>query len=312
MVLVIKIVSFAPIAKGQQQTTQTVVNPSELPDFLPIGSEQVMLDWIVTNKQWHQKNSPLFAYTDFSIDYEKKGGQKNSRYYNFGNREFKSFRDYEDQIVEYGLKLLGLLLVEPELDPEVPLTFTSLHGYFDDDSGIGGLYLEKYLGYINEIKPENFRYPWSKIAYQSVVRIANLDKFDIKVEANETYTYSWPSKRVTPLSGFPLETTTAEYISLASWYGQGQYKARFKITAGGKTTEYTQSGTKIEPPNISITGSGVEVTFSHGTVTTIQESSDLVRWKTIRTIPWDFGTNSVSINYGSSGSSSKFFRAKSE
>ena len=313
MILVIN-VSFAPIAKGQQQqTTQTVVNPSVLPNRLPIGSEQVMRDWIVTS-QWANKSLQLSEFTVFSVYYKDTEGVENRRYYPLTNLGFGSFQNFEDKLVEYGMKIFNDLLTNSHIDIKEPLSVSAFHAYMDDGKGlgVGGIYMEKNLGFSDEITPESFR-DLQTVAKQSIVRIPNLEKFEIYVEVGDTnYSYSWPSKSVRPASGFPVEVTTADYIALASWYGEGQYKARFKITAGGQIAVYTQHGTKIEAPELQITGSGVNIGFPLGSDTTIQESSDLMHWKTVRTVPWDFGTNSVSINYGNSGSSKKFFRAKSE
>jgi len=309
-------VSFAPIAKGQQ-TTQTVVNPSVLPDRLPIGSEQVMLDWIVTNRQWHSQAEQLFVYSDFTINYEKKGGLKNYMYFNFGNRKYESFEDFSNQLADYSLRIVDILRLLPDLDHDVPFVFTSILSYQNEESRVGivGILLKKDLGYVDEITPESFK-NIPIVGKQSVVRIPSLERFEVYVEAGEVnYTYSWPSKKVQPASVFPVELTSKDYISLSSWYSEGQYKARFKITAGGQTAEYTQHGAKIEPPRLLVTESGVKVDFTHGSTTTIQESENLISWRQVRTIPWDFGTNSVLIPFHSGSGNTepkKFYRAKSE
>ena len=321
--------SIALIAVGQPITntggvsTQTVVNPSPLPDSLPIGNEQVVLNSTVTEKLLNGK--PLETYTPIGIKYLGTNGVEGIRNTDLPSQRFNSYSDFEAEISKYGMSLVDKIKNDPKVDRSKPLSMFTYHMYNDKrlETPAVGIFLNKNLGLVSEINQETFL-GLSIVARQIVIPITNLEKFEIEVDVgfDTPYKYVWTpqysSQNITNIGSFkiPKETTTRKYITLQDWYSTGNYKARFKITAGGVTREYTQQGSQVLPPSVAMSGFSVNVEFTRGTETIIESSTDLKNWSDAWTIPWDSDTNFVSIPYyagsGSVIAPRRFFRAKSQ
>ncbi len=320
--------SIAHVAVGQPVSnggvsTQTVVNPSPLPDSLPIGNEQVMLDWIVAERLLDSR--PLETYTPIGIKYLGTNGIEGIRNIDLPIQKFNSYSDFESEISKYGMGLIDKIKNDPKIDHSKPLSMFAYRMYTDKrlETPVVGIFLNKKLGLVSDIDLETFL-GLSIVAKQIVIPISNLEKFEIEVDVglDVPYKHAWTpestTRNMTKIGSFkiPEEMTTKRYITLQDWYSKGDYRARFKITAGGVTREYTQQGARILPPNIAIDGYGVNVEFAHGADTIIESSTDLNNWSEVWTIPWDTDTNIVSIPYyagsGSVVAPKRFFRAKSQ
>lgn len=321
--------SIALIAVGQPITntggvTTQVVNPSVLPEYLPIGNEQVVLDWIVTNRQWNANAKPLSTFTVISVKYTGTNKIQGARGFGLTDYEFTSYKDFEYCIGKFGMELVEKIINDPKVDHSIPLSMYAYHAYTDVNAETSpmGIYLSKDLGPVRDVSQESFQN--FKIFSQVVVRIPNLEKFEVEVDGDEPYSYVWSSQsKNLDTSGPPESMTTKNFVVMQSWYCNGDRKARFKITAGGVAREYTQHGSRVLPPKITMTRAIesssiniVSVDFTIGTETVVEVSNDLVNWCRPWTIPWDIGTDTVSIPYhtgsGSSGDERVFFRAMSK
>ncbi|NDB58450.1 hypothetical protein EB001_08395 [bacterium] len=311
--------SIALIAVGQPVSnggvsTQTVVNPSTLPDSLPIGNEQVVLDWIVTNKQWHYNTHPISSFTVFKVYFTDKKGAEAWYSFNITDYVFNSYRDFTDKVKKHGQELIQKIKSDSEFDPSKPVRMTTFRAYVDNaggskGNGATGIYIKKDLGLVSSLDDSSFD-NFEIVAKQVIVRIPKLERFEVIVDGDTPYHYTWPTDKS------DKEYTTSDFVALQDWYSTGNYKARFKITAGGVTREYTQQGSQVLPPKIAMNGFSVDVEFALGTETIIESSTDLKNWSDAWTIPWDSDTNFVSIPYyagsGSVITPKRFFRAKSQ
>lgn len=322
----IALTPFAHVALGQSVinggvSTQTVVNPSVLPDSLPIGNESVVLDSIVTEKLLNGK--VLETFTPIGIKYLGTNGVEGIWSTDLPGK-FRSYSDFESEVSKYGMVLIDKIKNDTRIDHSKPLSMFTYHMYTDKrlETPVVGVFLNKKLGLVSKINQETFL-GLSIVAKQIVIPITNLEKFEIEVDVglDVPYNYVWTpestTQNITKIGSFeiPKEMTTRRYVALQGWYSGG-YKARFRITAGGVTREYTQQGAQILPPKIAMNGFSVDVEFAPGTETIIESSTDLKNWSDAWTIPWDSDTNFVSIPYyagsGSVVSPKRFFRAKSQ
>ena len=271
------IVSFAPIAEGQ------------LPDFLPIGSDQIVLDWAVTNRMWYYDHASLSMNTAWRVDF-KAGAVVQST----AGALFTSYDNFVDVIASVGPYLLdGLKKMTAKIDPDEDIELKVVHLYIDWPANLGavGINLQKNLGKLADITLDSFK-GFEMPLKQAVVRVQGLEKLEIAVESDPPYTYSWPSNVANPSYGYAKEQTKSNIVALSSWYSIGEYRARFTITAGGVTREYTQLGFPIVPPVVKmLSPSELELTVTPGSDTTVEMTTDMVTWTTMRKISWYSGSD---------------------
>jgi hypothetical protein len=314
--------SIALIAVGQPITntggvTTQVVNPS-LPEYLPIGSDQAILEWAVTNRQWYTPKT-LLTFTAVFVFYTNTSGLRGYRALGLNYYKFESYKDFERKIGGFAMQLVEETIKDAAVDHSSPLSLYSYHSYRDQsasDVGAMGVSVWKDLGLDKDIRISDFK-NYKVLGKQAVIRVPNLERFEVTVDDDTSYHYTWPSDKKSS------EHTASDFIALQDWYSKGDYKARFKITAGGVTREYTQHGSQILPPKVTMTRATesssvniVSVDFTIGTETVVEVSNDLIHWCSPWIIPWDIGTDTVSIPYyigsGSSGDEKVFFRAMSK
>ncbi len=313
-IILIAVSSIALTAMGQPAnsgvSTQTVVNPSPLPDSLPIGSEQAMLDWIVTNKQWHYNTHPISSFTVFKVYFTDKKGSEAWYSFNITDYVFNSYNDFTDKVKKHGQELVLKIRSDNDFDPSKPVRMTTFRAYVDNigDNSAMGIYIKKDLGLVSSLNDNSFD-NFEIAAKQVVIRIPKLEKFEVEVDGDIPYHYSWPSDNNSK------EYTTGDFIALQDWYSNGLYKARFKVTAGGVTRVYSEQGSLIVPPVLTLSSFGVNVEFTQGRKTIVEASTNLKDWSEIMTIPEDIETNSIWIPHYPGSSSTilpkRFFRAKS-
>jgi hypothetical protein len=188
----IALTPFAHVALGQSVinggvSTQTVVNPSVLPDSLPIGSEQAVMDWVVTNRQWYGNARPLSAFTVISVRYTGTNKIQGARSFGLTDYEFTSYKDFEFCIGKFGMELVEKIKSDPRVDHSIPLSMYAYHAYTDVNAETGpmGIYLSKDLGLARDVSQDSFLD--FKIFSQVVVRIPNLEKFEVEVDGDKPY-----------------------------------------------------------------------------------------------------------------------------
>ncbi len=321
----IAVSSIALTAMGQPAnsgvSTQTVVNPSPLPDSLPIGNEQVASDWIVSEKLLNGKI--LGTFTPIGVKYLGTNGIEGVWSTDLPGK-FSSYSDFESEVSKYGMVLIDKIKNDTKIDHSKPLSMYTYHMYNDARLGAPavGIFLSKSLGLASDINQETFL-GLNVVSRQVVIPITNLERFEVEVDVGSgvPYKYVWTprstSQNMTSIGSFkiPKEMTASGYIALQGWYSTGAYKTRLKITAGGESRVYSEQGSLIVPPVLTLSSFGVNVEFTQGRKTIVEASTNLKDWSEIMTIPEDIETNSVWIPFypgsGSVISSKRFFRAKS-
>jgi hypothetical protein len=285
-----------------------LIVPSALPAYLPIGSERAMLDWAVTNRQWSLNGKPLRTETSWVINF--KAGSVGVSSTNLKPlNSFEEFCDETDHIVRD--LLIPALKQRQDINPEEELTLVVHHDYGDRvrKVGIPVLRVDKGLGRLSEMKIQSFIKGFEIIYLWVVVRVQNLERFEIAV-SDPDYNFIWPSRSAKPAGTYGTELTTGEYLVLNPWYSHGDHRVRFKVTVGGETREYTQSGSTITAPSVRvIDDSSVGVRFSKGSDTIVESSTDLEHWSIIGEIDWNFGTDLKKFPVYPSDKG--FFRARS-
>lgn len=301
----------SPALAGNSNTASVVV-PSVLPDSLPIGSEQVMLDWAVTNRQWSVY--PLMTSWDVSIRYTGKDNNIHEVGVSVINYPISTYQGFEDKVVEVGNLLLNTIRKNRDIDPTKGLSFKLFYGYDNDldNTGVTSFYIQKDLGLIGTITDNTFR-NMGVIWYQSIVRFKSLERVEINIDSDPAYNYVWPSGSVKTQSVYPIEGTTSGYHVFRAWYSTNAFKARFKITASGETATYTQIGNKLKAPSVKVLSDrAVEVSMTPGSHTVVETSTDMVNWSVLKDIPWNLSTESQTVLVYPPNSPHRFFRAWSE
>lgn len=307
----------SPAPAGNSNTASVVV-PSVLPDSLPIGSEQVMLDWAVTNRQWMQNWNPLATLSQITIFFTYKDGSIGSSYVSAVDWVNNSFDEFETNVVNKGNLLLRSIkknYKSMQIDLSKPLKVVVEISYSDGrlavDPSPRVLIMEKEIGLIDTVTDDSFRNLNVKFV-QSVFRFKSLERVEINI-ADPAYNYVWPSGGVKTQSVYPIEFTTSEYHVFQAWYSTNTFKARFKVTASGETATYTQTGSKLKAPSVRVLSDrAVEVSMTPGSHTVVETSTDMVNWSVMKDIPWNLSTESQTVLVYPPNSPHRFFRAWSE
>ncbi len=302
-------------APAGSSTTTSVVIPSVLPDSLPIGSEQIMLDWAVTNRQWMQNGNPLDTGVSIEIIPKDKDGNDMESAGSSGiDIKYSSYDDFMNRMADSGMRAVYSLKKNKVVDQTRPvkILITLDHGNWETGNGLVAILIKGGPILLSEITRDTFL-DLKPTFFRSVVRITNLEKFEISVDSDPQYSYVWPTNASKPASAvLPSEYNTKEFVSLNPWYSTNAFKARFKITAG-ETATYTQTGSKLKAPSVKVLSDRVvEVSMTPGSHTVVETSVDMVNWSVMKDIPWNLSTESQTVLVYPPNSPHRFFRAWSE
>jgi len=272
----------------------------QLPDELPIGSQERMLECVITN----DLNAPL------SIQYTNAQGNRAARGFAGTGGSFPSYAIFQEYIVTNTMKLIawaktnalpgtGILL-------DLGVTPPDYITYFDVHTNIGT---------IEDITEESIRIALRHPRLSAIpLNVPGLSEFKIEVDSVPPYTYTWrpgttPGQQVD--GRFP-EWTRQNQLLLSRWYSIGSYKARFTVTAGGVSRTYTQFGNRLVAPTCTLgRDSMLKVYLTPGSETTIEYSSGLPQWEILTQVNWSSRTNVLCVEVGSTPDPVQFFRAYS-
>ncbi|MDE1974911.1 MAG: hypothetical protein KGI49_00120 [Patescibacteria group bacterium] len=295
-------------SSGQQSQPLSIIPPSSLPDSLPIGNLDKMLDYMVSNA----------AYPDFRLSFSTTTNsyQYYERTYG-GVLKFDSYASFE-QCMMTNCWYVYTNFIASRTDVTSPIGLTVIVNYDPVILNSGLIILTNNVGYVGSITSNSFLGITNAFnRLRPPVIVSGLSQFKVTVDVNPPYSYTWTaSGQNSPkvIGGYPIEWTTNGVVILNQWYGMGQYRARFTITANGQTRTYTQSGSPLQGAELSMTSrSNLLVSMTSGSDTYIEASTNLTDWTTVTNFPWQFTgmTNCTSIIIDPD-LPEQFFRARSE
>ena len=178
------------------------------------------------------------------------------------------------------------------------------------------LLINTNLGFVSSVTSNSF-YNAKPVDLEAVVRVQSLEEFKIQVYSNwpstsGMYTYTWtPTSSVQSNPSTWREQTATNALVLNRWYSIGLYRARFTITAGGKTMTYTQHGDPVSAGMLSIDRTtGLTAWMSVGSDTSVETTTNWVNWSTVTNLPWSMATNRAVVSV-SLKNPSRFYRLNS-
>ena len=257
-----------------------------LPAFLPIGSEERMLDWIVTNRLVSLNTQ--IRYTNSSGSYVSYGVAA-------GNVSFNSYAQYKQYAVSNGWYFFQQY--RTNIHPNSTVEFRASVRYF---GLLTVLAVNTNLGAVAGVISESF----SSITPTDVkvaVSVQNLEKFVVEIEdADPKYVFSWEpqNQNLQPRENAPVrppEQTKTDLVVLSDWYSTGAYCGRFTITAGGLTRTYTQHGEALVPPLLRIRPGRLDASMAKGSNTVIEGSPDMITWEPIANLPWSLAADRATV-----------------
>ncbi|MEN9524482.1 MAG: hypothetical protein RL536_551, partial [Candidatus Parcubacteria bacterium] len=237
MVLVTALSLLAFNVKGQSPAGSV---PSPLPQFLPIGSNQRMFDWAVTNR---------YCDVDFQLT-----GTNFDGYYVTAERftyrlKFDTYASFMQKLVNSSISNLVSLKKQANMDYSGIVRFFALVSITENDRNTL-VFNVTNIGRLGNINSDTFSclVPTS---VNTVVDIPSIQKITLFVPSSKTYSNQWSGSTwsTNQPTGCPSEVATTNLIGLNQWSWNGSYPGgRITITAGGKTMTYTGYGDPILPP----------------------------------------------------------------
>lgn len=319
VVILITTLFSAPFAfdvKGSDLST-VVIDPSGLPNRLPIGDELTVRNYIV-GKNNLQMNVWVDLGYDNNGDWVKASCGKATPGYD-------SYQDCINDTTNAGASILEVFNISTNRPPAGKDMYAILVvTYFNDMTApptyAGGLFIAINVGLYENITPNTFR---DAFAISSVtvtkservtIPIPKLQQLFIAVDTPEgAKTYYWSNSIVksTNWPSSPTSFTGNGYVILNPWFCVGEYPARITITTtNGFTATYTQKGDKLTQPRMSMSDNkNLGINVPRGSNVKIYSSTDLNNWTLLST------SNSVETNdlrLPVSGDGRTFYRATCE
>jgi hypothetical protein len=302
--LIVTFLSLALVARGQVPAgagAGVVVVPPSFPEFLPIKNQAVLLDWAVTNQSWNSRSSSSYSTFACSISYTRKDGvepfpiKTSSSSY-----KFRDWNHFWEVSIGLGKSLLKQLRDTGVVDPDKTLVFAIDRGYADINgsvvSGETSVFIRINLGSLNTANDDSFGNTPETFFYQAICLVNGLEKFEVCTSDG-----IWVPR---PIFNGYIKVKQTDVCTNTK-------KIRYRITAKGVTTEYTQSGDKIVPPSVVFDRYNLSVSKTPGSRTVVETSDDLVKWSKYTEYNWnDLDNNKATVVYPLKPS--QYFRAYSE
>ena len=263
----------------------TVFIPSraqaQLPDSLPIGSEQKVYDWIVTNAPVIV--GPSIRYTDTS---------GNSRAIIIsGMRTFESYNHLRSVITPISMDLLEIAHARSDIASTL-LYYVLVRSY--DSRGEIGFVIDEDVGDIEDVTMDSFVNAVPSRGFVTIW-ITNLSRVTIRSGVNLAVTDAWV------VSGNLLK------LDMKRCFGQEKMRVDLELSDGTSKT-YTQFGEALTKPSIRvISPSKLLVSSCLGSDITIAVSDDLKNWTPYTSISCT-ETNTFLLDINLTGQC-KFFNA---
>lgn len=265
---------------------------TKLPDRLPIGSRETVLDYVVaTNSMSPYVSVSLRA---FRPDRFEVGIGKFS----------KGYGSYEDFLrdVREGVEIITKTFSTNSVPAKSNVVVQLNVGYFyngeSQEAVVGnGMALlgQNQVSTFEDLTVDKVMSaldPTNTIQIiQVIVPVPRLKAVDMSVEfrtanTNFTATMSWteelgarPSSTWTNVG--PREWTTPTYLYLRYPVADGSHYTRINLTTKtGETASYTQFGFKVEEPTLGFSSSGIRIGSNPGSDVLVESTSNFQDWKT--------------------------------
>ena len=289
-IIAIVLALFAFTAKGQNPNS---VVPPGLPTSLPMfANTNDVVTWLITNQP---VNVNVFVH------YVDIGGTNRSLSTIANPTKFSSYGAYQNFVATNAVGLVNW--IKTHFSPSSQPAWIEVGVYTDPVQPVDSISLRATNTSLNAITStwvsNNLapNYIWVNIP------VPGLQRFTISM-SNPSYAYSWNSgsqpQAIPPPPIYPAERTTANWLVLNYWYCLKQYRTRFKVVANGVSQDYTQNGSPLLPPALSMPDpADIQITMTPGSDTTVQFTDNVANgWVSSSIIGWTTNTGfaTVSVN----------------
>jgi hypothetical protein len=285
-------------ARGQES------NSSNLPASLPIGGDDKLAEYLVTN-------TPPNCEVRFTLPGDTTGTNQYNAI-SIGGIKFKSFAEYRYAMATQAWHLYTNVVIK-RTDIKSAIRLDKMSTYFNDRDG----WLEmstNSLGFIGQIDFDTIlKLPVSFV--RVAVAVTNLTYYRIDVVSYPPYSYTWtPTGQWVEANGVIrqiIETETNK-VRFHSWYGTNAYRSRITMASGNRTNVYTQDGALICGARQKIDQNRLEIDLPKGVNAFIEYQPTLGQdWILLDEMSWDKHCSHWSVPIDMSSPSS-FFRIRSE
>lgn len=295
-------------------TGQTANSEPGMPLKLPVGSEEEMLDYVISNG-YGTLPPAVFSFSLFfrnkydTNTWWKAGPQLAWDWGPTNHADFirmvqKGGMEAADAIKESGLYLEG-----SRVWVIMDVTSNSPDG---TERGFRPYNARTGFDTVDQVTPETLaairpRFMCALIPVQNLesVRVdvdtPNPCWFDwVKGEVYGTYSDNWPGDH------YKSEQNLPGFFTISDWYLK--YRTRISPTVAGKKFTYTQAGELLVPAAESMKTPGeLNISVTKGSDVTIQSSHDLKSWSTVTNVPWSAGVSSITMPIDDPTAPCKFY-----
>jgi len=249
----IAVIALFPAFRASGAARPNFVVASPVPTWLPMfTSSNAMVEWLVTNQP---------CYVSIGLHFMDNTGT-NRTYSNLAwLTSFSSYAKYQNYVATNGARLASEVVADwnptsqvwisvavnfdittPQPQPSIKVLATNVLA-----SGVTAGWIS------NNLAPS---------AINIWIPVSGLNGFSYSM-TNPAYSYSWSNgvshiavpNTAKPNSGvippiYPPEQTRAGWIGLSPWCCLQQYRARFSVTVGAVTQNYTQAGYPLLPASM--------------------------------------------------------------
>lgn len=262
--------------KAQAQTQNSIQPPTELPDSLPIGDRQRMLDWVVTN-------SSCGTASQITYNINMSGPVHLEGQVTSTTRQWDSYASFNSYIASNAFAMFTKY--RDRMNPSYGVIFSP---YVVDTSHGAIPVLETLdattnVGPVSTITSNSFAsirpdYFWV------VVRVPGLQFFSVETSG---YSFRWSPTGATQSPPYPIspdEGTRTDIVMLNEWYSLATNRVRFAIAVAGVTNRYTEYGDCIRTSLSMKSKTELEAHVARGSDTCIVSSTNLVNWTIVTNI----------------------------
>ncbi|MFA6295143.1 MAG: hypothetical protein WC666_01825 [Candidatus Paceibacterota bacterium] len=330
---------FAPSINGETLTNQLADKlakeklliasnefKSTLPERLPIGSLQEVIDWNITNATMERTVAVSLIYTN-SYDHLEYWVTS----YTYGSN-YLNYDKFIDSVVKEAMSVYSDIKNSEDIGSDIILKVCI---WFEkQDINYYGLTFNSNLGQVDQISEnviKSAKRLFSIAENEIIIPVKGLERFEIQadtapgelyrlwvwtedvfIELNplpSPYSFVWNNGVYSQSRNIQIdypekdkdrwhfykETTTTNLIDLNDWCLCATNRIRFTITAQGETKVYTQHGDVLKQASLTISPNNLDINLPRGADVIIESSTDLVNWSVFKTIPWSSGIDHTSF-----------------
>ncbi|MES2216496.1 MAG: hypothetical protein V4481_04345 [Patescibacteria group bacterium] len=275
---------------------------AQLPDRLPIGSQQEMREWIVTNRTIHIDIKILYTNTSGYVE----GPTRTGSYLTF-----TSYAQYREVVLTNCMAVLENLKKRTNIASSLRYLTTT---FYAEEAPVVGITIDTNIGYLSPSTAtsiSNAPMKWEFVC----MKVPGVQSFAIQVDTSPPYSNMWDTVlgQTYQDPDYPIERGRTNFIVLLPWYSVGDYRARFTVVhTNGTRKVYTQAGDSVNPAQLKVVSDKlICLSVSRGSDTYIESSPDLTHWSPVASVMGTIPTNTLWLPYTTTGSR-QFFRTRSE